>query len=194
MFAIDSIVKQTIDSTLSILDLSKLAKTYPEWGKNSLISSATVSVSSNNSHSARKGTKSADQKSVTSFSSQSKLVVKELTHTWATSVIENVSQIQILQKVISKKEDPASHKKFLEILSEIPVATGLDIEKSISNSKQKLSEGNLMELYWFRLSSSLQDIFREKMKEYPHVAMIIYPFLQKYAIEANMSIQVMKRM
>jgi hypothetical protein len=50
--------------------------------------------------------------------------------------------------VIAKKEDPTTHERFIDVLKQAP--------QSASNVATLLSAGRLVDVFWFRLSTSLQ--------------------------------------
>ena len=86
-------------------------------------------------------------------------------------------QINVLQRVIAKKEDPTTHKKFSDVL-----------RHTVSNNPS-LAVGRLLDVFWERLSVSLQDMAAEKIKTQPAAVARIYPCLRKAAIETLHSLE-----
>lgn len=111
-------------------------------------------------------------------SSHARLVLRELSHTWASKVYDNAMKIHVLQKVIAKKEDPTTHKRFAEVM------------KSLSSANPLLALGRLVELFWERLAPSLQDVAAEKIRDNAIVATSLYPNLRKVATEVVESLKV----
>ena len=126
---------------------------------------------------------------------QTKVALMEIAHSWALSVFELAMQVLVLQKVLSKKEDPISHKRFADILAtSIPVSSTNNVTydkngRSITTNIH-LSNNDLVTLFWEKLALSLHDVFATKLKQHPNALILLYPHLTKFGSEANDSLDV----
>ena len=111
-------------------------------------------------------------------SSQVRAALKEIARDWGSIVSDQAMQIQVLQRVMAKKEDPSTHIKFTDVL------------ESAEQSNSALGGNRLLELYWTRLQSSLCDVSSEKLKSQPFAAGRIYPFLRKVAVDSVLNLKV----
>ena len=111
-----------------------------------------------------------------------KLVMKETAHSWASAVYDQAIKIHVLQKVLIKKEDPSTHKRFIEVLRQT-------VGNSTNQTNIFMSKGELVSLFWSRFASSLQDICIEKLKYNSTTTVLLYPYLRKAGIEAFYSIE-----
>jgi len=127
---------------------------------------------------------------------QTKVALMEIAHSWALSVFELAMQVLVLQKVLSKKEDPISHKRFADILAtSIPSSVSANNVVYDKNGRSittnlHLSKNDLVALFWERLALSLHDVFTTKLKQNPNALILLYPHLTKFGSEANDSLEV----
>lgn len=127
--------------------------------------------------------------------SQLRLAMREITHAWSTVIFERATQMLILQRVIAKKEDPLTHVKFRDVLRE-KAATATTITSSSTEggghqtsgtetttaSATLLANGQIVALFWQRLSNALHDICAEKLRHHPaEVVCRLYPYLRRAA-------------
>lgn len=161
LLAIDFTVRSFIEATQSAIDLDALASSHSE-----LINS----VSGIPGASAVTATLKPAKKSQSNFA-QMRVAMREMSYMWTSHIHEHAMQINVLQRVVAKKEDPSTHKKFSEVLR----------QKVTNNSS--LQAGRLLDVFWERLSMSLQDLSSEKIKTNAVAAARIYPCLRKAAIE-----------
>jgi hypothetical protein len=136
---------------------------------------ATSSTNANSSNSSA---------NVGSGTSQMRLVMHELSLTWANVIQEQAVQIRVLQTVLLKKEDPSSHKKFSEILSKSTSTNNAGVQHPM------LADGKIVELFWTRLSVSLQEVLTEKLKSNFLSVQRMYPSLRRAALTAMDNIEV----
>lgn len=167
VLAIDATVRHTVEISRQAIDLDSIVATHSELASahTGTRAAAVAAVLGGGNTKASSGTSST---------SQVRVALREMAHHWATLVHEQAMQIHVLQRVVSKKEDPATHKRFMDVLK-IRVGNG--------QHNQNLANGRLLELFWERLIDSLQEIATEKIKGQPLAANRIYPFLRKAAVE-----------
>lgn len=102
-------------------------------------------------------------------------------HLWSTIIHDNAMQMHAFQRVVAKKEDPTTHEKFLDVLKRVENSPPSS-HSSNPVSYATLATGQLLELFWHRLSMSLSEVASEKIKAYPVAASRAYPYLRKSAI------------
>jgi hypothetical protein len=107
--------------------------------------------------------------------------MREVAHVWSSMVHEMALQIHALQRVVAKKEDPATHQKFLTVLQR--VRRPQDQASGPAVSADLLSRGLLLELFWHRLAEALQDVAADKVKHFGAASSRAYPFLRKAALD-----------
>lgn len=106
-----------------------------------------------------------------------RVAMREISYNWTSHIHEHAMQINVLHRVISKKEDPTSHKKFSDVM------------RATVQNNPSLSACRLLDVFWERLSISLNDMAAEKMKTQPTAGARIYPCLRKAAIEILQSLE-----
>jgi hypothetical protein len=185
LLAIDHVVKATADASADMLDFTALVNEHSELASlPSLARSTSLSASSTTATAStaipRKGAQQVITMPFPTSASISRSV-KEHVNNWMTYMHEQSLQINILQRVVMKKEDPNTQTRFLEILKTVCTAQHPSL----------LSSGKLLELYWTRLVSSFQDISNRYVKTQPVASSRIYPFLRKAGFEMMKSLKQM---
>jgi hypothetical protein len=104
--------------------------------------------------------------------------MREIARDWGAMISDQAMQINVLQRVIAKKEDPSTHVKFIDIL------------ETVGQSNPALASNRLLDLFWARLQMSMQDVAAEKLKVQPVASSRIYPYLRKVAVEAVNTLKV----
>ena len=196
LLAIDSTIRTTIELSRTALDLNMLVAAHTDLvsttgvtgvTNRSTVQAALVSAGSLSSlslsQSQQKKTLNSAQNTAVSQqtlpnSSQVRAALKEIARDWGSIVSDQAMQIQVLQRVMAKKEDPSTHIKFTDVL------------ESAEQSNSALGGNRLLELYWTRLQSSLCDVSSEKLKSQPFAAGRIYPFLRKVAVDSVLNLKV----
>eukprot|EP01034_Spumella_vulgaris_P034218 gene34218-42193_t len=121
---------------------------------------------------------------------QMRIAIRELAHHWSAAVHDKATQIHVFQRVVAKKEDPSSHEKFSEVLRRVGSVNGRHSITDTNNvSQQYLITGQLLELYWFRLSIALNDISADKLRTHSLAASRAYPYLRRAAVEVVGNLQ-----
>ena len=174
LLAIDSTIRSFVAVTENAIELDSFASAHAELinsvsgypmqaaGSASLLSSTAAPIK------AKKG----------NFS-QMRVAMREISYNWTSHIHEHAMQINVLQRVIAKKEDPTTHKKFSEVL-----------RQTVTNNPS-LREGRLLDVFWERLSVSLQELASEKIKAQPVAVARIYPCLRKAAVETLKSLELL---
>lgn len=173
LLAVDTNIKKALELSTNIINVDKISK---------LTSDKTGNVIGQQS-----------KKASIESSNQTKVAVMEIAHSWASSIYELALQILVLQKVLSKKEDPISHKRFADVLAiSIPSSTSnSNADKSRSTSANLyLFSNNLVTLFWERLAVSMHDVLITKLKQHTSASILLYPHLTKFGTEANESLEV----
>jgi hypothetical protein len=131
LLAIDLTIKSTVEISRKALDFESLIKSHPDLNPTK---ANNLSVGSNLSN---RGiiNNNTNLSAVQVNSSQLRVAMREISHQWTTLVLEQAMQIQVLQRVLLKKEDPSSHKKFTDVM------------KIVSKSNQQL--GIYLSIYLF---------------------------------------------
>lgn len=201
LLVIDHFVKKTVDKTRQLLDFQNLQLLYQDYLNKSGGSSVTPSTSSASlSMSASKrslvsltSSTSAAASGNTVTVAQLRIAMKELGHIWSSMIYDVATQIMAFQRVLWKKEDPVTHEKFLNVLKQARSPAASTTSPSSGNdpavTHQYLSAGQLLSLYWHRLSFALQDVSFEKVKEYPAITNRAYLCLRKSLSEILQSIE-----
>ena len=188
LLAIDTNIKKALEMSTSIINVDKVSKLHSE--------------KTGGSQQNKKATKTSEAIVSTQNESynQTKVALMEIAHSWASSVFELAMQVLVLQKVLSKKEDPISHKRFADILalssSLVPVSSATS--NAIMHDKSgrsittnlHLSNNDLVALFRERLALSLHDVFATKLKQNSNALTLLYPYLTKFGSEANDSLEV----
>jgi hypothetical protein len=104
--------------------------------------------------------------------------MREIAREWGAMISDQAMQINVLQRVIAKKEDPSTHVKFIDVL------------ESVGQGNPALASNRLLDLFWARLQTSMQDVAAEKLKIQPVASSRIYPYLRKVAVEAVNTLKV----
>ena len=158
LLAIDVTVKNAMEISSALIDVDMLAKSNDPKQQGSVNGKKTLNK-----------TKIDATKNTTSNPLQLKLILKETAHTWASSIYDQVLRIHVLQKVLMKKEDPSTHKRFVEVLKQIENNGSDESERMTADpvtSKSHftnltnvyLAKGDLISLFWSRFAASLQDV------------------------------------
>ena len=171
LLAIDATVRHTVEISRTAIDLDAVVASYPELASihTTTRAAAVAAVMGGGGAKASQGQASM---------SQIRVALREVAHQWATAVHEQAMQIHVLQRVVSKKEDPTTHKRFLEVLK-VRVGAGA----TTTTGNQNLASGRLLDLFWERLKDSLQEMATEKIKTQPIASNRIYPYLHRAAVE-----------
>eukprot|EP01035_Chromulina_nebulosa_P018305 gene18305-23990_t len=156
----------TLEKTSELLDLEILVKEFSELSINQSTNHVDKQVNS---------IKSIAIPFPVSVSLRNR--IKDLISTWSNAISEISLQIHILQRVIIKKEDPNTQKKFLDILKSN--LSGHATSNSQPNYYDYLSSGRLLDLYWDRIVDQLNDITYQKVKKQPIAASRVYPSIRK---------------
>jgi hypothetical protein len=191
LISVDQTVRMAAEASKDALQFDVLSSTYHDYvhkqgGTNSgglLPSSAAKRNVSSSALSTAAATASTQNQAVTL--SQLRIAMREITHAWSTVIFERATQILILQRVVAKKEDPITHIKFRDVLRERAShalsSNGNDGEDTISSASY-LAQGQIVALFWQRLSVALHDICSEKLRHYPaEVVCRMYPYLRRAA-------------
>lgn len=197
LLTVDQTVRLAADASKDALQLDVLAGVYHDYvhkqgGTNAAgaPASATKRSVSTTALSASTSATSAAQPVTLS---QLRLAMREITHAWSTVIFERATQMLILQRVIAKKEDPLTHVKFRDVLREKAATVTTLTTASTTNSGSSGSEtttasatllanGQIVALFWQRLSNALHDICAEKLRHYPaDVVCRLYPYLRRAA-------------
>lgn len=179
LLAIDATVRQTVDISRTSIDLDAVVAAYPELASVHTATRAAAVAAVLGGAGPRASTGPAS-------SSQVRVALREVAHQWASAVHEQAMQIHVLQRVVSKKEDPTTHKRFLEVLR-VRVGAGA----SVTTGNQSLAAGRLLDLFWERLKDSLQEMATEKIKTQPIASNRIYPYLHRAAVEIVQNLAVL---
>lgn len=194
MMVIDISVKKTADLSREALDFDALVSLQPELGAaaHSSVGASTIPSTkkslppSANSSASPTVTSSSTPSGTIISSPQLLMAMREMGHLWSTIIHDNAMQIHSFQRVVAKKEDPTSHEKFLDVLKRVDKQTVAN--NTSSNAPQNvaqiaLSNGQLLELFWHRLSLALSDVAIEKIRAHPIAASRAYPYLRKAAVD-----------
>lgn len=150
---IDTTVKNALSTSNELLDLKNVIKSHPDLDQSK--GSTSNLIGSN------KG-----KDTTLPVSSQLRVLMREISHQWSSQIIEYGMQIQLLQKVIKKNENPMNN-----------------ILKVMQKAHPSMVDGSLLNLFWDRFASSLQDLLTTKLKATPLAATRIYPSLRKGIVE-----------
>lgn len=185
LMAIDATVKDTIELSAAALNLDLVSE-----GSSASASSSTSKKNGGN----------GGGESLLTNASQLRVAMREMCHSWASVVQEQAVKIHVLQRVISKKEDPATHQKFITVLqsSSFPSYVdqsfreqGQDIPLVSGSGSKVYQSPSLLEIFWQRLAVSLQDVLATKINLHPVAAPRIYPNLRRAAVEVYDALQVL---
>ena len=179
LLAIDATVRQTVDISRASIDLDAVVAAYPELASVHTATRAAAVAAVLGGAGPRAGQGPAS-------SSQVRVSLREVAHQWASAVHEQAMQIHVLQRVVSKKEDPTTHRRFLEVLR-VRVGNGA----AATTGNQSLAAGRLLDLFWERLKDSLQEMATEKIKTQPIASNRIYPYLHRAAVEIVQNLAVL---
>ena len=187
LLAIDTNIKKALELSISIISVDKVSKLQSD--------KASVVQQSKKPLKTSEATNNNTSNQNESYN-QTKVALMEIAHSWALSVFELAMQVLVLQKVLSKKEDPISHKRFADILAtSIPSSVSANNVVYDKNGRSittnlHLSKNDLVALFWERLALSLHDVFTTKLKQNPNALILLYPHLTKFGSEANDSLEV----
>jgi hypothetical protein len=204
LLIIDHLVKKTIESSQALLNFQQLQLLYNDYinkGSGSL-GSSNASNSNLSASASKRNLLSTSTSNLSSVGnagnngnvtiSQLRIAMRELSHIWSSMIYDKATQVVVFQRVLWKKEDPISHEKFLNVLKQ-KVTSGTFRGKSNANNNDLaysyLSNGQLLSLFWHRLSQSLQDICVEKIRENPTITSRSYLCLRKALAEILTTIQ-----
>lgn len=188
---VDEVVKDTLEKTESLLDLSSLQAMYLDFlhkgggggggaavplssSKKTPSSSASLSSLSGGGGGSGGSEKAGAVGSGTMGGSggggsvsltQLRIAMRETVHSWSSTLYESSVKIIVVQRVLAKKDTPQGGR-LGETVSFPGVASGC-------------AQGPLLTLFWQRLSLGLVDIFNSKLKLYPQVSVRLYPYLRR---------------
>ena len=193
MMVIDSAVKKTADMSRDALDFEALISIQPELGSGTGNSSSLLgplgiqstkkpTAAASSASSASSSASGGSATGPVTASPQLLMALREMGHLWSSIIHDNAMQMHSFQRVVAKKEDPTTHEKFLDVLKRV------DKQSFSNNSTQTaahsaLVNGKLLDLFWHRLSTSLNDVVTEKIRAHPMAASRAYPFLRKAAVD-----------
>ena len=113
--------------------------------------------------------------------------IREVAHEWTSLVHEMALQIHVLQRVVAKKEDPATHEKFTTVLQRLGTGNSSGNNNHAHQQQQTtnslLSRGLLLELFWHRLADSLQEVATEKVRAHSAASTRAYPYIRRAAVD-----------
>lgn len=176
MMAIDQNVKLTLESARDVLDLTHLASLHTDYTNKitGALPVASLSTKSNASTTAGSGSAAPSASGGVTIV-QLRIAIRELAHAWSSVIYDRATQVMVFQRVVQKKEDPASHEKFLDVLKRSKAAG--------PGAGAFLQSGQLLQLFWLRLSAGLMDVCHEKLKSHASIAARVYPYLRRAAID-----------
>lgn len=164
ILAIDETVARTVQLSKEVLNIKDLVQANPEL-------SSYMSVEN--------GDRTTGSSKKFSISTATRLAIRDLFQSWTQAVVDQASLIYSLQKIFARKEDPSTHRPFIEILAELPDSTGNSL----------LKKGQLLQMFWQRFSVSFQAVSSDLLRNYPTITVLLYPFLRKSATEILRNMQ-----
>eukprot|EP01031_Cornospumella_fuschlensis_P036913 gene36913-44784_t len=186
---VDEVVKDTLEKTESLLDLSTLQAMYLDFlhkgggqsggGASSAtpLSSSKKPASSSTSLSSLQGDKSTSAAGTGTGGgglvslTQLRIAMRETVHSWSSAVYESSVKVIVVQRVLAKKETPQGGR-----LADMVIFPGMTAGSSGGGVG---GHSPLLSLFWQRLSLGLVDIFTSKLKVYPHISVRLYPYLRR---------------
>jgi hypothetical protein len=202
LLAVDHTVRQTVELSKELIDLESIAKTFPDLsaigadGKPNTNPGVLALIASGTAAGGAGGKKGGSSGGVLHgflckgtemirllTGGNLRLAIRDMAHNWSSVVFEQAMQIQALQKVLAKKEDPTTHKTFISVLRSSG-ATG-----TVGSSL--LAGGKILDLYWERLTEAMQEIVSDKLRVQPYVAIAVYPHLRKAAVDLVDNLQLL---
>lgn len=206
LMVMDNKLKAAVEATLRILDLESLSRNNSDLLKTNPLNPIGIgglifkkpsvdSFSMNTMTTSTAKISNTKQNQTQHHAIQFELLLKTISQSWSSSICENVLQIYSLQKVLHKKVDTATHRRFTDILSTFDTSTVLQNDElgkiwlSNLNHKDYFKKCDLVPLFLEKLSSSIHDAIAEKARHYPVAAVLLFPYLHKSGIEAFSSFQ-----
>lgn len=169
LLAIDSTVRFAVELSREALDLDALLAAHPEL---------TGSVSTASTPATKQAAVApTPKKDASAVLSQLRVAMRELCSEWASLMYDQAMHVLMLQRVVAKKEDPATHKRFSEVL------------KTSTATSPLLCSGRLVDLFWERLASSLEDVVADMLRSQAVAASRLYPSLRRAAVDIHFTIQ-----
>ena len=184
LLAVDSAVKGAVAQRQLLLDLQVVSDGLPEALKMGAAKALAVSVASS-----KRVNKTHDSSTYHEHYGQVKPKLRELASNFSAALQEQALQVAALQKVLLKKQDPASHMLFVDILGEL-IGNRTTAVPSDDKHSHLLSRGRLMTLFWSRLSLLLADLTLDKLRKHPIAAVYAYPFLRRQGLRTISDLQV----
>ena len=206
LLAVDTAVKGMVDVSRESLDLNDVVSRFggvlgsssSSAGRASAVAAAVGAGKKSNSvakgisdHTTGGSSTSRvteDPKSETSARS----ALLNIANTWSAQLFEQGYSIYVLQKVLSKKEDPTTHVLFLDAMATLgnlsamannerqeQKENGENAGKELQKGMQYLYAGRLVHLFWDRLTLHLHDVIGEKVRLHPIAALKLYPLLRR---------------
>ena len=178
LLAIDYIVTESIKFSRDAMNLHNLINDYPELDHRSTSGSGFKDLQSSVqrlSALGRKSKKDTLRPLNAGNLTQQRVAMRDICHNWAMQLYERALQINVLKRVVSKKEDPSTSRKFIDVLNE-----------SSTNDKQ-LRRGLLLDVFWEKFASSFHKLLQETYKEFPVASARLFPFLRRAALETVQS-------
>ncbi len=192
MLVVDQTVKSTVEASRDALDFELLSGMHGDLVGSGVTVGAPPSASKRplnpaSSTSTIGGNANSSQVSL----AQLRIAIRELAHQWSAVVHDKATQMHVFQRVVAKKEDPTSHEKFSEVLRRAGSVNGRQQTAATATniSQQYLVSGQLLELFWFRLSIAINDIAADKIRTHSLAASRAYPYLRKAAVEVVTNLQ-----
>ena len=186
LLAVDSAVKGAVDVAQRqlLLDLQVVSDGLPKALKMGAAKGLAASVASS-----KRANKTHDSSTYHEHYGQVKPKLRELASNFSAALQEQALQVAALQKVLLKKQDPASHMLFVDILGEL-IGNRTTAVPSDDKHSHLLSRGRLMTLFWSRLSLLLADLTLDKLRKHPIAAVYAYPFLRRQGLRTISDLQV----
>ena len=179
ILAIKKVCEECIDLSRTALNLKGLVTAHQELGEGNGFAdgrdlrSSVARLSALGRKSARAdGPHPLDKGNLV----QQRVAMRELAHVWAMQIHDKALQINALQRVVSKKEDPTTNRKFSSVL--------LDC----SSDNEHLRNCELLDLFWEYLARDMQGLAAELLKANPIAASRVYPSLRRMSSDIMHSI------
>lgn len=193
LLTVDQTVRLAADASKDALQLDVLAGVFHDYvhkqGGNNAAGAPPSATKRSVSTTALSTSTSSTSAAQPVTLSQLRLAMREITHAWSTVIFERATQMLILQRVIAKKEDPLTHVKFRDVLREKAATAKAEGGSHQTNGTETttasaalLANGQIVALFWQRLSNALHDICAEKLRHHPaEVVCRLYPYLRRAA-------------
>lgn len=193
--AIDTVVAHTVESGRSRIDVDELGAQFPELlggassgrgGKGGSRGAAALAVVA--SMGTKGGSKrTSDTRNGREGRAQSEVMLraalKETATMWSEDVRDLAKRVMVLQRVLTKKEDPGTHVKFTSHVATKVASGACD---GLSRSRRELhllGAGDLLSLFFARLQAPFGEMVLDKAKRAPNAVIRLYPYLRSAAVD-----------